>query len=106
MAQILALCRWLSETSLHVYARLSENVSSELVTRALQTDFRTVRTTNIAGQSAQPDAIDILEPPAAPADGNTNPPYKRREVTFDLAFGECDQSLRRLLETTGENPDL
>ena len=49
-AQILALCRWLTEASLHIYARMSERSAVELVGSALQADFSTIRTTNVAAR--------------------------------------------------------
>ena len=86
---------------------MSEDVSCQLVSQALQADFQTVRTTNIEGQADQPDAIDILNTPAATPAGQQNPPSTRREVTFDLALGEVgDPSLQRILDAMDGMPDL
>ena len=97
-AQILALCRWLTEASLHIYARMSERSAVELVGSALQADFSTVRTTNIAARDLyQPDALLVRSGTRAPETIN---------IDIDLGLGDHgDTSLRRLVDTldTGEN---
>ena len=97
-AQILALCRWLTEASLHIYARMSERSAVELVGSALQADFSTVRTTSIAARDLyQPDALLVRSGTRAPETIN---------IDIDLGLGDHgDTSLRRLVDTldTGEN---
>ena len=107
--QILALVRWLTEASLHIYARLDATVYSDLVGAALQADFITVRTTNIAGQAEAPlSAIETRSPNRAP--GEATPAgasaVRRRAVDFDLALGECgDPSLARLARLALDDHD-
>ena len=45
--QIQSLCRWVSEQSLHIYARMSETSYSYWLSRALAADPRSVRTTSL-----------------------------------------------------------
>ena len=90
-AQILALCRWLTEASLHIYARMQEEVAVGLVDTALRADFTTIRTTNIA-------ARDQLQPDAILVHGTGNRPTEAVAIDMDLGLGEGDDTLRRLTE--------
>lgn len=87
-ARILALCRWLTERSLHIYARLTESVSIADVQRAMCADFVTIRSQNIAAhlQTAQPEAI-------VDGSGGTH------RIDFDLGMEQSEsRELQELLQ--------
>ena len=58
--QIQALCRWVSEESLHIYARLNESAYAYWVTRAMSAPVESSRTTNLVAGLPQTDDDEAL----------------------------------------------
>ena len=48
--QIQAMCRWLSEESLHIYARMNETTYTYWLQRALTANVNSVRATSLAAR--------------------------------------------------------
>ena len=55
-----ALCRWVSEQSLHIYARMNETTYTYWLTRAMGTSIDSVRTTTLARDLPMLDDADLV----------------------------------------------
>ena len=58
--QIQALCRWVSEQSLHIYARLNETTYSYWLRRAMVAPVNSTRTTSLVAQIPPTDDDDVV----------------------------------------------
>ena len=58
--QIQALCRWVSEQSLHIYARLNETTYSYWLNRAMVAPVNSTRTTSLAAGLPPLDDDDVV----------------------------------------------
>ena len=59
-AQIMALCRWQTEESLAIYARLGEADYTRLLERSLHADISSVSTANLPVLGAHSALLDLL----------------------------------------------
>ena len=58
--QIQAMCRWVSEQSLHIYARMNETTYTYWVRKALAARVDSTRTTSLAAQIPPTDDDDVV----------------------------------------------
>ena len=58
--EIQALCRWVSEQSLHIYARLNETTYSYWINSAMAANVDSIRTTSLAAGLPQLDDDEII----------------------------------------------
>ena len=58
--EIQALCRWVSEQSLHIYARLNETTYSYWINSAMAANVDSIRTTSLAAELPQLDDDEII----------------------------------------------
>jgi hypothetical protein len=58
--QIQALCRWLSEASLHIYARMNETTYQYWINRAMRADVSSTRTTTLVAGLPQTDDDEVV----------------------------------------------
>ena len=64
-AEIQALCRWVSEQSLHIYARLNEASYAYWVRKAMLAHVDSTRTTNLVAGIPQTDDDHVMQDLAA-----------------------------------------
>ena len=58
--QIQALCRWLSEASLHIYARMNETTYGYWINQAMRADVNSTRTTSLVANSPPIDDDEVV----------------------------------------------
>ena len=58
--QIQAMCRWVSEKSLHIYARMNETTYAYWVRQALLARVDSTRTTSLVAQIPRTDDDDVV----------------------------------------------
>jgi hypothetical protein len=58
--QIQAICRWMTEQSLHIYARMNETAYTYWLNRAMRMPIDSVRATNLAARAPPTDDADLV----------------------------------------------
>ena len=58
--QIQAICRWMTEQSLHIYARMNETSYTYWLTRAMRMPIDSVRATSLAARAPATDDADLV----------------------------------------------
>ena len=58
--QIQAICRWMTEQSLHIYARMNETAYTYWLSKAMRMPIDSVRATSLAARAPPTDDADLV----------------------------------------------